>query len=350
MFSSGSTGEPKGAVLSHKAIIANLEAVAQVLWVDRDDVIAGVLPFFHSFGFTGTLCLPLVAGIGAAYHANPLDAKAIGPLVKKSSATILLGTPTFLQTWTRAADPDEMKTLRHVVTGAERLRPEIADAFATKFGPRPLEGFGMTEMGPVVAVNGVDVEDGSEAQAGQKDGTVGRPVPGVAVRTVDPDTFEEVPDGTEGMLLVKGPGMMDGYIGDPKRTAEAMVDGWYKSGDIALIDSDGFIKITGRLSRFSKIAGEMVPHGRVEDAVLTIPGVRAAIVVAAPDPAKGERIVVLYEGEATPEAVLDALGASGLPKLWLPKRDGVRKLDAVPLLGSGKADLKKAKEIAAAAV
>jgi acyl-[acyl-carrier-protein]-phospholipid O-acyltransferase/long-chain-fatty-acid--[acyl-carrier-protein] ligase len=349
MFSSGSTGEPKGAVLSHKAIIANLEAVAQVLWVDRDDVIAGVLPFFHSFGFTGTLCLPLVAGIGAAYHANPLDAKAIGPLVKKSSATILLGTPTFLQTWTRAADPEDMKTLRHVVTGAERLRPEIADAFAAKFGPRPLEGFGMTEMGPVVAVNGMDVEDGSEAQAGHKEGTVGRPVPGVAVRTVDPDTFEEVPDGTEGMLLVKGPGMMDGYIGDPQRTAEAMIDGWYKSGDIALIDSDGFIKITGRLSRFSKIAGEMVPHGRIEDAVLTIPGVRAAIVVAAPDPAKGERIVVLYEGDATPEAVLEGLAASGLPKLWLPKRDGVRKLDAVPLLGSGKADLKKAKEIAAAA-
>ena len=349
MFSSGSTGEPKGAVLSHKAIIANLEAVAQVLWVDRNDVIAGVLPFFHSFGFTGTLCLPLVAGIGAAYHANPLDAKAIGPLVKKSSATILLGTPTFLQTWTRAADPEDMKTLRHVVTGAERLRPEIADAFAAKFGPRPLEGFGMTEMGPVVAVNGADVEDGSEAQAGHKDGTVGRPVPGVAVRTVDPDSFEEVPDGTEGMLLVKGPGMMDGYIGDPQRTAEAMVDGWYKSGDIALIDSDGFIKITGRLSRFSKIAGEMVPHGRIEDAVLTIPGVRAAIVVAAPDPAKGERIVVLYEGEATPEALLEGLGASGLPKLWLPKRDGIRKLDAVPVLGSGKADLKKAKEIAAAA-
>lgn len=347
MFSSGSTGEPKGVVLSHKAIIANLEAVAQVLWIDRDDVIAGVLPFFHSFGFTGTLCLPLVAGIGAAYHANPLDAKAIGPLVRKSSATILLGTPTFLQSWTRAADPADMKTLRHVVTGAERLRPEIADAFAAKFGPRPLEGFGMTEMGPVVAVNGVDIEDGPEAQVGRKEGTVGRPVPGVAVRTVDPETFEEVPDGTEGMLLVKGPGLMDGYLGDPARTAEAMIDGWYKTGDIALIDADGFITITGRLSRFSKIAGEMVPHGRIEDAVLALPGVRAAVVVAVPDAAKGERIVVLYEGEATPDALLEGLGASGLPKLWLPKRDGVRKLDAVPVLGSGKADLKKAKEIAA---
>jgi acyl-[acyl-carrier-protein]-phospholipid O-acyltransferase/long-chain-fatty-acid--[acyl-carrier-protein] ligase len=348
MFSSGSTGEPKGAVLSHKAIIANLEAVAQVLWIDRNDVIAGVLPFFHSFGFTGTLCLPLVAGIGAAYHANPLDAKAIGPLVKKSSATILLGTPTFLQSWTRAADPADMKTLHHVVTGAERLRPEIADAFAAKFGPRPLEGFGMTEMGPVVAVNGIDIEDGPEAQAGRKEGTVGRPVPGVAVRTVDPETFEEVPDGTEGMLLVKGPGLMDGYLGDPARTAEAMIEGWYKTGDIALIDADGFITITGRLARFSKIAGEMVPHGRIEDAVLALPGVRAAIVVAVPNAAKGERIVVLYEGDAAPEAVLEGLGASGLPKLWLPKRDGIRKLDAVPVLGSGKADLKRAREIAAA--
>jgi acyl-[acyl-carrier-protein]-phospholipid O-acyltransferase/long-chain-fatty-acid--[acyl-carrier-protein] ligase len=203
-------------------------------------------------------------------------------------------------------------------------------------------------MGPVVAVNGMDVEDGSEAQAGHKEGTVGRPIPGVAVRTVDPDTFEEVPDGMEGMLLVKGPGMMDGYIGDTARTAEAMIDGWYKSGDIALIDEDGFIRITGRLSRFSKIAGEMVPHGRIEEVTLAILGVRAAIVTAAPDPAKGERIVLLYEGDAMPEAVLKGLAASSLPKLWLPKRDGVRKLDAVPVLGSGKADLKKAKEIAAA--
>ena len=346
MFSSGSTGEPKGVVLSHKAVIANLEGVAQVLWATHEDTIAGVLPFFHSFGFTGTFCLPLVAGLKAGYHANALEAKAIGPLVKKTGATILLGTPTLLQAWTRAADPLDMTTLRQVILGAEPMAPAIADAFAVKYDLRPLEGYGMTEMGPVVAVNASDVADGSEAQAAHRDGTVGRPIPGVAARTVDPETFEDVADGEEGLLLFKSPAMMDGYLMDPTRTAAAIRDGWYVSGDMGVIDADGFLKITGRLSRFSKILGEMVPHGRVEEALLAVPGVEAACVVGLPDAAKGEKLVALYTGEATPTQVLDGIAGSGLPNLWLPKRDAIHKADAIPTLGSGKVDVRSVLRLA----
>lgn len=346
MFSSGSTGEPKGVVLSHAAIVANLEAVAQILWIESDDCIAGVLPFFHSFGFTATLCLPLATGMAAVYHANPLDAKAIGPLVREQKATILLGTPTFLQSWMRVATPEDFATLRHVVTGAERLRPELADAFAEKYGVRPLEGYGATEMGPVIAVNLPDVEHGGQRQIGGKEGTVGHPVPGVAVKTVDPESYAELPDGAEGLLLVKGPGMMSGYLGDEKRTAEAIRDGWYATGDIAVIDEQGFIRITDRLARFSKIAGEMVPHGRIEETLVAVPGVAAVCVTGVPDEARGERLVALYTGEAEPSALLTALATSPLPKLWQPKATDIRKIGAMPTLGSGKLDLRRIRALA----
>jgi acyl-[acyl-carrier-protein]-phospholipid O-acyltransferase/long-chain-fatty-acid--[acyl-carrier-protein] ligase len=349
MFSSGSTGDPKGVVLSHAAIVANLEAVAQILWIESDDCIAGVLPFFHSFGFTATLCLPLATGMAAVYHANPLDAKAIGPLVRENKATILLGTPTFLQSWMRVATPEDFATLRHVVTGAERLRPELADAFAEKYGVRPLEGYGVTEMGPVIAVNLPDVEHDGQLQIGGKEGTVGHPVPGVAVKTVDSETHAEVPDGTEGLLLVKGPGMMTGYLADEKRTAEAIRDGWYATGDIAVIDEHGFIRITDRLARFSKIAGEMVPHGRIEEALIAVTGVTAVCVVGAPDESRGERLVALYTGEAEPRALVAALAASPLPKLWQPKAADIRKIGELPTLGSGKLDLRRIRALAAGA-
>jgi acyl-[acyl-carrier-protein]-phospholipid O-acyltransferase/long-chain-fatty-acid--[acyl-carrier-protein] ligase len=287
--------------------------------------------------------------MAAVYHANPLDAKVIGPLVRENKATILLGTPTFLQNWMRVASPEDFASLRHVVTGAERLRPELAQAFADKYGVRPLEGYGATEMGPVIAVNLPDVEHDGEHQVGGKEGTVGHPVPGVAVRTVDAESWTELPDGAEGLLLVKGPGMMTGYLADEKRTADAIRGGWYSTGDIAVIDEHGFIRITDRLARFSKIAGEMVPHGRIEAAVAAVPGVTAVCVVGIPDEARGERLVALYTGEAEPGAVAAALAASELPKLWQPKPTDIRHIGELPTLGTGKVDLRKAKAIAAGA-
>ncbi|HEY7690156.1 MAG TPA: AMP-binding protein, partial [Dongiaceae bacterium] len=348
LFSSGSTGRPKGIVLSHHAILSNVEGVGQVLWVEPEDKILGILPFFHAFGLTGTLWLPLIAGIGAVYHANPLDAKTIGRLAKSEQATILIATPTFCQSYLRAIEPDALRSMRHVVVGAEKLQPKLADAFEERFGIRLLEGYGCTEMGPVVAVNVPDMADRGVRHVGHKPGTVGHPIPGVAARLVDPETGEPLPAGAAGLLLVKGGGRMTGYLGDPARTAEVLQDGWYVTGDIAEIDEDGFIRITDRLARFSKIGGEMVPHGRVEEAAAAAPGVSRALVVALTDASRGEKLVLLYTSEdgATAETVGDSLSGAGLPNLWIPKRQYIHQVPELPVLGSGKIDLQAARRLA----
>ncbi len=349
MFTSGSTGVPKGVMLSHHNLLSNVEAVAQVLWISRQDKIVGVLPFFHSFGLTGALWIPLVCGIGAVYHANPLDAKSIGRMVSAHRATVLISTPTFCQAYIRACTAEEFSSLRHVIVGAEKLPDSVAGAFKEKFGLDLLEGYGCTEMGPVVSVNVADFAHWGLRQTGHKPGTVGHPVPGVAAKVVDPDTGETLPQDAQGLLLVKGPGRMLGYLANPEKTAEALRDDWYVTGDIAAIDEDGFIRITDRLARFSKIGGEMVPHLKVEEAVSRVPGVKGCAVTSLPDARKGERLVVLYTGaeRATPEAVWKALSHTELPTLWLPKQENVYRLDDLPMLATGKIDLRKVKLMAA---
>jgi len=351
MFSSGSTGTPKGVMLSHHNIMSNLEAIAQILWIQPDDRMMGVLPFFHSFGFTGTLCVPLVCGIGAIYHANPLDAKTIGKLAREHGATILISTPTFCQAYYRTCGPEDFKTLRHVVVGAERLRPDFAAQFKEKFGVDMLEGYGATEMGPVVSVNVPNIVHQGAEQIGHKPGTVGHPLPGVAAKVVDPETGQDLGEGQEGLLLLKGPGRMVGYLADDKATAAALRDDWYVTGDIAIIDEDGFIKITDRLSRFSKIGGEMVPHLKVEEAMLRIPGVEAACVTAVPDPQRGERLVGFFVANEAmaPQLVWQALGESDLPKIFIPKATDLRRIETLPVLGSGKIDLRAVRALAVAA-
>jgi acyl-[acyl-carrier-protein]-phospholipid O-acyltransferase/long-chain-fatty-acid--[acyl-carrier-protein] ligase len=351
MFSSGSTGAPKGVMLSHHNIMSNLEAIAQILWIQPDDRMMGVLPFFHSFGFTGTLCVPLVCGIGAIYHPNPLDAKTIGKLAREQKATILISTPTFCQAYHRTCGPEDFKTVRHVVVGAERLRPDFAAQFKEKFGLDMLEGYGCTEMGPVVSVNVPNVVHAGERQVGHKPGTVGHPLPGVAAKVVDVEAGHDLVEGQEGLLLLKGPGRMVGYLADDNATAAALRDGWYVTGDIAVVDQDGFIRITDRLSRFSKIGGEMVPHLKIEEAMLRIPGVEAACVTAVPDAQRGERLVGFYVANAAmaPQLVWQALGDSDLPKIWIPKATDLRRIETLPVLGTGKVDLRAVKALAAAA-
>jgi len=265
IFSSGSTAIPKGVMLSHYNVISNIEAMAQLFWIGERDRIVGVLPFFHSFGYTVTIWFPLIAGCGVVYHPNPTDAKAVGELTAKYRATFLLSTPTFCATYTRKCSKEEFATLRFVLVGAEKLREPIAAAFREKFGVELLEGYGCTEMAPVVAVNAPNFEAGKDTQVGNKPGTVGHPIPGVAAQVVDPATFAPLGPNQPGLLLVKGSNRMLGYLDEPKRTAEALHEGWYITGDIALLDDEGFIRITDRLSRFSKIGGEMVPHLRIEE-------------------------------------------------------------------------------------
>jgi acyl-[acyl-carrier-protein]-phospholipid O-acyltransferase/long-chain-fatty-acid--[acyl-carrier-protein] ligase len=347
IFSSGSTGAPKGVMLSHWNILSNIEGIRQVIQFKPDDRIMGVLPLFHSFGFTGTLWLPLLAGYGVVYHPNPTDAKTIGETVQKYRATLLISTPTFFAGYLRRCTKAEFASLRYVIAGAEKLRAQISKSYEEKFGLTILEGYGCTELAPVVAVNIPDVSDGKETHIGHKLGTVGRPIPGVAVKVVDPDTERPLPPGEEGLLLAKGPNVMLGYLGQPELTDQALRRGWYVTGDIAAVDEDGFIRITDRISRFSKIGGEMVPHMKVEEIINEVLGSPASVVTALPDEHRGEKLIAFYaQNGVTKEELWEKLNHSELPKLWIPKREHLHFIDALPLLGSGKVDLKAIKAMA----
>jgi acyl-[acyl-carrier-protein]-phospholipid O-acyltransferase / long-chain-fatty-acid--[acyl-carrier-protein] ligase len=352
IFSSGSTGDPKGVVLSHYNVASNVEQLNQVFMLGRDDKILGILPFFHSFGFTGTLCLPTAIGMGVVFHPNPLEPRAIGALVSQYAVTFLLATPTFLQTYTRRCSPEDFGSLQYVMAGAEKLAERISIAFEDRFGIRPLEGYGCTECSPAVTVNTRDFRAAEFRQVGAKRSSIGHPLPGISVRIVNPETLGPVPQGETGLLLVRGPNVMQGYLNRPEKTAEVLRDGWYNTGDIAAMDEDGFIRITDRLSRFSKIGGEMVPHIKVEDKLHEIIGAmeQTFAVTSVPDERKGERLIVLHTlpDDKLPEC-LAQLAKSDLPPLWKPRPDQFVHVESLPYLGTGKLDLRRLKEIATGA-
>jgi acyl-[acyl-carrier-protein]-phospholipid O-acyltransferase / long-chain-fatty-acid--[acyl-carrier-protein] ligase len=355
IFSSGTTGTPKGVMLSHYNVLANIEAMAQLFWIGPRDRIMGILPFFHSFGFTTLIWFPLITACGAAYHPNPTEAKSVGEMVARYRCALLIATPTFLSAYIRKCSREEFASLRLVITGAEKLRASVADAFREKFGPEPVEGYGCTEMAPVVAVNATNIYEGSEVQIANKPGTIGHPLPGVAARIADPVTFEPLPPNAEGLLLAKGANRMVGYLGQPERTAEVVRDGWYVTGDIAAIDDEGFIRITDRLARFSKIAGEMVPHVRIEEAIGEVIGDAPCVVTAIGDDRRGERLVALYTApEISPSDLWSRLSQTNLPRLWIPKRENLYQVESLPTLGTGKLDLHgvklRAQELAAVEV
>ncbi|HYL45544.1 MAG TPA: acyl-[ACP]--phospholipid O-acyltransferase [Candidatus Limnocylindrales bacterium] len=347
IFSSGSTGEPKGVMLSHYNIASNIEQMGQTFMLGPSDVLLGVLPFFHSFGFTVTLWLPAVLACGVAYHPSPLDLTAVSELARDYRVTFLLATPTFLQAYLRKCSPEDFGSLQYVVVGAEKFPERLSLAFEDQFGIRPLEGYGCTECSPVVAVNTRDFRAPGFRQVGAKRGRIGHPLPGVSVRIVDPETREKVPVGTPGLLLVRGPNVMQGYLNKPEKTAEVLQDGWYVTGDIAAEDEDGFLTITDRLSRFSKIGGEMVPHIKIEEKLHELADKTEQVfaVTGVPDGKKGERLVVLHT--LKPEElkpVLEQLASSGLPNLWVPRANQFFHLDELPHLGSGKLDLRRVHE------
>ena len=267
VFSSGSTGTPKGVMLTHRNIISNVDGMLQAINVDRNDCLLGVLPFFHSFGFTVGLWLPAIAGFGVVFHTNPLEARTIGELCRKYRVTLIIGTPTFVweyvrrwsgRTWPPCAWPlpARKKCGWNLPTPSGRnsisisCRATAARKLRRWYPWRPPGAGRQSQMGSV------------------ERGSVGRPIPGTAVRVVNPETFETLGPGQEGMLLVKGPCVMAGYLDEPEKTRQAIwEDGWYITGDVAQLDEDGFITITDRLSRFSKIAGEMVSHVHLEEAL-----------------------------------------------------------------------------------
>jgi len=351
IFSSGSMGKPKGVLLSHHNILSNIEALRMVLRLKPDDSLCGVLPFFHSFGFNCALWFPLVSGVSVTYIANSLDGETVGRSVRENRSTILFAPPTFLLNYIRRAGAEDFKSLRMVAAGAEKLRKTLAEAFENKFGIQPLEGYGATELSPVVSLNIPNEEIGGVFQVGNKPDSVGHPIPGVAVKVVDVVSKEPLEIGAEGLLLVKGPNVMAGYLNMEKETAEAVQDGWYNTGDIAGVDEDGFLTIRDRLSRFSKIGGEMVPHVRVEDVYLhglnTTEQVVAVTTV--PHPKRAEELVVLYlEKAGSPQKLHEIISKSDLPNMWKPRPDNYIKVGSIPVLGSGKLDIMGLRKIALA--
>jgi acyl-[acyl-carrier-protein]-phospholipid O-acyltransferase/long-chain-fatty-acid--[acyl-carrier-protein] ligase len=348
IFSSGTTGEPKGVMLSHFNVDANSQSASQVLHLYQREVVLGILPFFHSFGYL-VFWLVMFNNAGLVFHPSPLDAAAIGELVRRYRVTFLVTTPTFLQLYSKRCTPEQFSSLRVILTGAEKLPARLAQTVEDKFGIAPVEGYGVTECAPVIAVNCPDFRAAGFFQPASRRGTVGQPLPGVSVKIVDPDSFALMPPGTPGLLLVKGPNVMRGYLGREDLTTAAVRDGWYITGDLATLDEDGFLTITDRLSRFSKIGGEMIPHGKVEEALHQAAGLdtQTFAVTGIPDERKGEQLAVLHtleEKDIPP--ILANLASNGLPNLFIPSRGNFVKVDALPILGTGKMDLRSLKRIA----
>jgi acyl-[acyl-carrier-protein]-phospholipid O-acyltransferase/long-chain-fatty-acid--[acyl-carrier-protein] ligase len=240
--------------------------------------------------------------------------------------------------------------LRAAIVGAEKMKPELARAFREKFGRDLFQGYGCTELSPVVSVETLASTGEDAKRAGRKPGTVGWPIPGVAVKVANPESSEELPPDQDGMLLVAGPSVMLGYLGDPIKTREAIREGgWYVTGDMARLDQDGLITITDRLSRFSKVAGEMVPHLQVEEALHEALGSLEPkmVVTSVADQQKGEKLVVLHTRlDIGVDDLLRRLRESALPKLWLPRKENFFEVAVLPILGSGKLDLKQIKDVA----
>ena len=357
VFTSGSTGTPKGVMLTHENIATNMDGIERCASFRPTDAMIGILPFFHSFGYTATLWAAMGCNLRGIYHFSPLDARQVGKLVERYKGTILVATPTFLRSYLRRCTTEEFASLDIVVAGAERLPPELTEQFGEKFGVHPVEGYGATELSPIVSVNIPESRITDTFQTDQREGTVGRPIPNCAAKVVDLDTGEKLGQDQAGMLWITGPNVMQGYLNRQDLTDDVVVEGWYKTGDVAQIDSDGFIKITGRISRFSKIGGEMVPHLKIEEILTRFsdptpddasdddqPNIA---VTAVPDAKKGERLVVLHtEIPKTPEQLREILTEEGLPNIFIPSADSFHQVDALPMLGSGKLDLKKLKQMA----
>lgn len=354
LFTSGSSGEPKGVVLSHRNLLANTAQIAAILAQKRITTILGSLPTFHSFGYTVTLWWPLLGGPRVITYPNALDTQKQIELIEKYKIELLISTPTFLRSFLKRARPEQLRSLKLVVTGAEKLPLDLLREFEEKMGIGVCEGYGMTEASPVVATNLPDEPPSRmnpDGVLGRRIGSVGRPVPGLSMKIRHPETDADQPLFSSGMLWLRGANIFPGYLFEEERTAQVLHDHWYKTGDIARIDEDGFLYIEGRVSRFSKIAGEMVPHLTVEQKIADLlndhpkegEGMHL-VVIGVPDPERGENLVLLTTLDIDFPKLRQQLAAEGLPNLWIPKK--VKRVSVIPLLATGKLDLCACQELA----
>src|SRR6266511_2032054 len=352
LFTSGRTGEPKGFVISHRNVVGNVSQFRALLDARKTDAILASLPFFHTFGSTVTLWYPLIEGVRIVTYPNPLEAAKNAELIERYKLTFLLMTPTFLRMYLRKAEPHQLRSLRLIITGAEKLPLDLASHFEERFHKKVFEGYGLTETAPVVSTNLPDPErkePGEHVQSSSRLGSVGRLAPGMAAEIREPETDGKLSLYYTGMLWLRVPNIFEGYLHDPKQTADVLHDGWLKTGDIGRFDEDGFLYIEGRLSRFSKIGGEMVPHETIESKIVDLLGLsgrdeRPLAVMGVQDEAKGEALVLLSAVDIDLPDLRSKLHEAGVPNLWIPKQ--IQRVEAIPVLASGKLDLKKCQTLA----
>ena len=355
MFSSGSEGTPKGIELSHMNILGNTQQFATLLNVHEDDCIVGSLPLFHAFGICVTTFYPLLEGVKMVAHPDPTDGYEIGKLIQKHNATMLFGTSTFyrLYTMNKKLEPSMLNSLRFIIAGAEKLSSKVRDDFQQKFGKDILEGYGVTETSPVASCNlpNEEMYDGN-IQKAHKVGSVGMPIPGTAIKIVDPQTYEELAIGSEGMVLIGGVQVMKGYLHDDEKTQSVLkiIDGksWYVTGDKGMLDEDGFLTIVDRYSRFAKLGGEMISLGAIESKLSTLIENEEIeyVTTSLKDDKKGERIILLISGinEEQLTELKNRVIKSFENRLMIPS--SYKIVQEIPKLGSGKKDYNKAKQLA----
>ncbi len=347
LFSSGSTGDAKGVPLTHRNIIANCLQIRRCHLLDRDQTLLACLPTFHSFGFTATLWYPLMTGLKCVTVPSPLETRKIAEAIEKEKVTVMMGTPTFLRPYFKRCRPEQLASLSFVVGGAEKTPPGFAERWRETFGSLYLEGYGLTETSPVVSVNLPSIKgQPPEIRAG----SVGRLFPGMQARISEPSSGRIQPVNTQGILELRGANVFSGYLNNEAANKRAFRDGWFVTGDLARIDEDGYLFIEGRISRFSKLGGEMIPHGKVEQEIsrafqLDDAELPLVAVTGVADDVKGESLVVLAAVEIRPKQLRERLLARGIPNLWIPR--AIYRVDEIPCLASGKLDLKALNELAA---
>ena len=354
LFTSGSSGEPKGVPLSHRNIMSNVLQIDEVALLNKNDTsLMCCLPIFHSFGFTVTLWYPLIRRLKMVTIPSPLEQKKIADAIEAENVTVFIGTRTFFKPYVKRIPAEKMATLDLVVAGAERVTPDFFDLWNDKFGSDIFEGYGITETSPVVSVNLKDpVQTDGEAvpQTAYRRGSVGRMIPGVTARIKDPDTGEERSLFEPGMLYLKGGNVFEGYLDDPNLNAKVLKDRWFKTGDLARFDEDGFLHIEGRESRFSKIGGEMVPHETIESKIVEVLNLMdeetvSVVVSSRADDNKGEVLVLISCVTIDEEFLRQKLIDEGFPNLWIPRI--IKQVEEIPILASGKLDLKGCQTLAA---